>query len=45
MSVTGNFSATVRKIRIVQREGLGATLRNFLIVQNAGGRVWMPEAL
>lgn len=44
MSVTEDFSATVRKIRAVQCEGLGATFRNFLIVQNAGGRVWMPEA-
>ena len=43
-SVTENFSATPRKIRAVQREGRGATIRNFRRVQNAGGRVWMPEA-
>ena len=45
MSVTEDFSATPRKIRAVQREGRGATFQNFLIVQNAGSRVWIPEAL
>jgi len=38
-SVTENISATPRKIRAVQREGRGATIRNFLIVQSEGGRV------
>ena len=38
-SVTENFSATPRKIRAVQREGRGATFRNFLIVQSEDGRV------